>query len=607
VTAAAAGHGAIPPGGSFIREALPAILLGWLVVALVAVMADWPAIQIMRLADADDALRLVQVRALLAGQGWFDLHAYRIDPPIGVVMHWSRLVDLPLAGAIALLRPVIGQVAAERATAASVPLVTLLVAQVCLGRIVWRQLGRDFVLIATVTMALLLPAMAQFAPLRIDHHGWQIVAVAAALNGLVSGDARRGGWTAGIALAFGLSISLELLPFAALIGAVFALRGVIDPAQRHWLIDYLGVLTVGSGALFLLTRGVGDLGAYCDAMSPAYLAGLGVVTAAVAAGWTGPARTRAWRIGALIGAGVLGVATMLWLAPACSNGPFARLDPLVRDFWYDNVTEGLPIWHQGVAVAVQMLLPPLLGWQAAVRLARTTGSAFWRDYAVVLGGAIVIGVVVSRFSAVAAAIAVVPLAWQLRAAAAAIVAASWWPRRLGLAVLVGAGLLPGVVLDGAATSWARLAPGAAPALRRDPPIAEACGLPKSLAALRRVPAGTILAPLDIGPHLLMGTPHRVVATGHHRAVAAMHDVISAFLGSPEQAHHIARQHGADYVLLCTDLTEVGMYRYRAQNGFAAQLLSDQPAPNQELTRQRIDWLAPVDLGPGPVRLWRVVR
>ncbi|MEN9682850.1 MAG: hypothetical protein RLZZ427_601 [Pseudomonadota bacterium] len=597
MTTAATGDGAIPPTGSFIRGAVPAIVLGWLVVAVVAVMADWPAIRAMRLADADDALRLVQVRALLAGQGWFDLHAYRIDPPMGVVMHWSRLVDLPLAGLIALLHPWIGQVAAERATAVSVPLVTLLAAQVCLGRIVWRQLGRDFVLIATVTMALLLPAMAQFAPLRIDHHGWQIAAVAAALNGLVSGDALRGGRIAGIALAFGLSISLELLPFAVLIGAVFALRGVLDPAQRRWLVDYLGVLTVGSGALFLLTRGIGDLGAYCDAMSPAYLAGLGMVTLAVATGWTGPVRTRAWRIGALIGAGVLGVAVMLWLAPACSRGPFARLDPLVRDFWYNNVTEGLPVWHQGLAVAVQMVLPPLLGWQAAVRLARATGSVFWRDYAVVLGGAIVIGVAVSRFSAVAAAIAVVPLAWQLRDWAAGIAAPGPHVRKLGWAVLVSAGLLPGVVLDGVAHGWAWLAPSAVPALRRDPPIAEACGLPGSLAVLRRVPASTILAPLDIGPHLLMGTSHRVVATGHHRAVAAMHDVISAFLGSPEQAHQIAQQHGADYVLLCTDLTEVGMYRYRGPNGLAARLLAG----------QRIDWLVPVDLGPGPVRLWRVVR
>ena len=47
--------------------------------------------------STDDAMRLVEVRDLLAGQCWFDLTQYRLSPPDGVAMHWSRLIDLPLA------------------------------------------------------------------------------------------------------------------------------------------------------------------------------------------------------------------------------------------------------------------------------------------------------------------------------------------------------------------------------------------------------------------------------------------------------------------------------------------------------------------------------
>src|SRR4029079_4818561 len=47
--------------------------------------------------STDDAMRLVQVRDLLAGQGWYDLTQYRLSPPEGVVMHWSRLIDVPIA------------------------------------------------------------------------------------------------------------------------------------------------------------------------------------------------------------------------------------------------------------------------------------------------------------------------------------------------------------------------------------------------------------------------------------------------------------------------------------------------------------------------------
>ena len=49
---------------------------------------------------------LRQVRALLGGQGWFDLRQHRFDPAHGGAnIHWSRLVDLPLAGLILLMKP----------------------------------------------------------------------------------------------------------------------------------------------------------------------------------------------------------------------------------------------------------------------------------------------------------------------------------------------------------------------------------------------------------------------------------------------------------------------------------------------------------------------
>ena len=47
--------------------------------------------------DNDSLLRLVQIRDLIGGQGWFDLHQYRMGPDGGFVMHWSRLVDAPIA------------------------------------------------------------------------------------------------------------------------------------------------------------------------------------------------------------------------------------------------------------------------------------------------------------------------------------------------------------------------------------------------------------------------------------------------------------------------------------------------------------------------------
>ncbi|MFZ1681604.1 MAG: GtrA family protein, partial [Rhizobiaceae bacterium] len=54
--------------------------------------------------DNDSMLRLVEVRDLLGGQGWYDLVQHRMGPAGGFEMHWSRLVDAPVAALILIGR-----------------------------------------------------------------------------------------------------------------------------------------------------------------------------------------------------------------------------------------------------------------------------------------------------------------------------------------------------------------------------------------------------------------------------------------------------------------------------------------------------------------------
>ena len=84
------------------------MLLVWIVVAGVFLYPRWDAIRGFMLSDTDDNMRIMQVRALLAGQGWYDLRQYRLDPPFGADIHWSRLVDLPIAAIKLALAPFVG-------------------------------------------------------------------------------------------------------------------------------------------------------------------------------------------------------------------------------------------------------------------------------------------------------------------------------------------------------------------------------------------------------------------------------------------------------------------------------------------------------------------
>src|SRR3546814_15625540 len=87
------------------RRWLLLLALFWLAAAIWLVSQKWAAIKGLALPDTDDNLRLQQVRDWLGGQGWFDLRQHRMLPPEGADIHWSRLVDLPLAGLILLFKP----------------------------------------------------------------------------------------------------------------------------------------------------------------------------------------------------------------------------------------------------------------------------------------------------------------------------------------------------------------------------------------------------------------------------------------------------------------------------------------------------------------------
>ena len=576
----------------FNADLLLRVGLVWLVVSAIFLTIKWPAIMSLQLPDADDTLRLVQLRDLVAGQSWFDLHQYRIDPPHGVLMHWSRLVDAPLLLVYSLLAPLLGAGLAERVTLVAVPLLTLGAALLLAGRLAWRMFGEETVFYACLVLALASAVAGQLQPLRIDHHGWQIVCVLAALNGLAARSERTGGRIAGLALGLGMTISLELLPIAALFGAVLAWRWLRDPKANALCVHFVRTLAGTGVAAFLATRGFADLASHCDTLSPAYLAGLGVAAIGLTLLSLAPPLPRpAFALGLAV-SGAAAIGAMLAIAPQCASGPFVALDPLVQQYWYANVREGMPIWRQDFTIILRLIVPPLVGLWAALQLwLRSAGwlRRFWGEYAVIAVGILLLALVVSRSAAFAAAVSAVPLGWLLR---------EWRRRALNmrrpaqrLALFTASVLV--VMPDLPLTAAKLISP------VRAAPVQSAqfvCDIPAAAALRGKAPA-TIFAPIDNGPMLLLHTRHSVVATAHHRAAHALHDTIAAFIAEPAEAEAIVRSHGARYVAICPGLAEAAIYRQVAPTGLMASLSKDQ-APA---------WLRPVPLPrQSGLLLWEVL-
>jgi hypothetical protein len=571
------------------------VFLVWVAVAAILLARGWSGIVERHFPDPDDVLRLVQVRDLLSGQGWFDLHQYRIDPPAGTLMHWSRLVDLPLALVMGSLAPLIGSGLAEQVALVAVPLITLGAILFAIAKTGSRFLDARDVTLACLCAGTSMFLLTQVQPMRIDHHGWQVFSVMLALTGLVPGRSARGPALSGVALAAGLSISLEVLPVTAAFGAVFALRWLSNPREKAALTVFLGSLALSTGVLFVTTRGLGDLALHCDAVTPPLL-GLFALAAAGAglAAWINP-QSRPLLVVMLGVPALAGAALYLGTSPQCLAGPFGNLDPLVREYWYLYIREGQPAWQADAIVWIPPVAQGLAALATLVWLVfdrRGMERRWWFEYLVIAGAAFLSGLLVLRSLAFVGALSAVPLGWLTGRLLDTLGKVEGPLRKAGVAMVITCLLVPSVPFA-AAQNWM---PQAAAAGEDELSDKRVCDPNEPLDPLRNLPPATVLAPLDLGPALLEQTHHSVVATSHHRAAQAMHDVIEAFMAPPAEAHEIVRAHRVEYLLLCTDLKEIELRATTAPKGLAAKLVKGQ-AP---------DWLERVPLDKSPEwQLWRV--
>ena len=164
------------------REWKWVVLFVWLGFCAWYIFNRWDDIRWFALGDTDDNMRIMQVRALLHGQGWFDLRQHRLNPPIGANIHWSRLVDLPIAGLILGLRPFLGGAGAERWAVAIAPLLPYLLLLFALALTARRLIDPRAYPLAFLALFFAGSTNGMFMPERIDHHGWQLALLALSIS-----------------------------------------------------------------------------------------------------------------------------------------------------------------------------------------------------------------------------------------------------------------------------------------------------------------------------------------------------------------------------------------------------------------------------------------
>ena len=574
----------------------------WGLAALILLAVRWHAIATHNFADVDDQLRLVEVRDWLNGQSFYDVTQYRMNQPWGAPMHWSRLVDMPLAALILLFRPLLGANAAEMLAVSIVPLVTLGMILLLAGLVGRRLAAPETGAAAAALVAMSTMVLFQTTPTRIDHHGWEIALSMLALFAALDASGRRSGLLSGAAAAIALQISLEPLPFIVAIAALFGIDWGLHPSsgKRQRLIAFSATLLVLELSLYLLLHAPDDWSAaFCDSVSPPQLLAMAIGGGGVIALAALNPRNAVVRFAAMALIGGAALAAYHGVPPHCGADAFTTLEPNVRTYWYEHVLEGQPVWRGSPGNTALNILFPLMGLVCAVLGFVRAGPErrwTWGVYLALLASTVIVGFLVQRACGLANAAAAPAVAWAMvRAIRRTLASDRAVVRVLGTSLTIW--LLSPVAPLLASAAISHLVPRAPDdanvAAGKSGP---ACEASEHVSQLEGLPDGRFLATLDLAPPLLLYTRHAALASSHHRNHVAMSQLIAAFMGSPQQARAIMRQRGLRYVIICPDKGEVQVYQRFAPHGFAAQLLAGKnPA-----------WLQRIKLKDNPIMVWRAI-
>ena len=608
---------AAPASSEAPRFAAP-VIAAWLAVALLLAFATWPD-PLARLGDDPDSLlRLVQIRDFLAGQGLHDLVQRRLDPPSGLALHWSRMIDVPVAALVASLAPFVGK--AEALAMTLWPLLLLLgfaaAATWLAVSLAGPTAASSAAFPAAILAVLAVDPLIHFLPGRLDHHNAQLALALLAAG--AAANLRRGpsfGIAAGAASAAMLAIGLETLPYVAVIGGAVALLWAFGRVPGQAAAGF-GLAFAVALPLFQLVSAPLLTAPVCDALSPAFVlpgivAGLGLAALSGFGGLAGAST----RLAALLVVALLALGAMLQVNPACLAGPYADASPALRARWLDTVAEAQGLVGFAVARPAEAL-----GKVGAVVLALFLGIRllFRRDLdpgrrdgillAVLLcGSALLIAFYQIRSAAFANAFALPLLAGFVADIRTRVDGAS----ATGTGSGAGAGImLVAAWLGATQIAWygigyagQAISSGSAPMISQDVearstlPGASECLDLSSAAILASVPAGLVLAPVFFGPAVLAGSAHSVLAGPYHRGGDAILFVIDAFAASPDAARAMVAARGIDYVAFCATAADMRFVPEEAPDGLLAELASGRDVP----------WLQPVTAPePGNLRLYRVV-
>ena len=531
--------------------------------------------------DPDDAMRMVQVREFLASGHWFDTTVPRLAGPGGMLSHWSRLIDLPLALLMSLARLFLSADNAELAVRLVWPFLLLAPMLLVVVRAVEAVAGRTAAYMSLVLTFACPSALVQFAAGRVDHHNVQNLGATGAVLLLWTlgrnpnlANAAWAGFLAGLAIAIGY----EALPIVLVTTAAACIWGILDSGVAAAVRRYVSTFAATAAALFLATTAPASwTHMHCDALSlnMVLLIASGAVAASFALGELRGSRPAArWAV--LFAGGTIGAALFAWSEPKCLAGPLGQVPAGLQEIWLVNIAETkswLSFLHMSPPGAISIALLFALALAAQLTLLKRDRDPAHAFYLVCLAATVPLGLWQLKYMPYASILAVPPIAVFVSRLQGTARISAVTVRALAMTFASQWSL----VMIGAVTAPLLLGSAAIEPSPKD--LADTCYQKDQLVELGTLPAGLVLAPVDLGSHLLVETPHSVLAAPYHRigtAILQTHTILSS--RTVAEAEQAVRSLGARHIVICPNLSRLVTPIADDPDTFYARLKRDEKLP-----------------------------
>ena len=522
----------------------------------------------------DDFMRLHQVQNWFAGQAWYDLKAYRMAPPLGADIHWSRLIDAPIAALIGIFHLFMDLTSASRMAAIVWPLAIFLMATAAIIAICDHLAGKEHRLLALFFFVLSINTLAEFRPGRLDHHNVQILLLILIFLGVARGLGKYSSYWLGLFISCSIMVGLDSL---------LLIIGVLGFLALEWLFQKEGAadrllqtgFAISISSIFLYVASFPADRWFsnnaCDAFSMFYLSFLVLLSAS----FTGLAilsksnlfhgqSALIYRLfaGAVLAAGILIV--LFSIFPHCLDGPYGNVGDELKRRWLDKILEAKGI--------VQRYPENPMYWlsQAAYLLIMITVTALvvfrkvtQKSELAILGFVVVICILgafyqtrilrTGIYSVIPFCVIFAGMTWHWLESKFSDKKILAYTCQALLCLLLTSTLW--VTIGTAASLLVSNENNAVQQEKTESAQAEeiiACTSDLAVAELKSVDQSHIMSDLNTAPALLVHTRHSVEAGSYHRNGDNILNVIKFFEGSLDQAKQIADDREANFVVICRE-------------------------------------------------------